>query len=245
MKGNERRDHVKKRIWELDALRGLNVLGMIVFHFVYDITYLFPLIRWNTPGWYGLLARLCAVSFVMISGICVTLGKHSLRRGLTVLGCGLVITAVTVALALTGFCDQSIIIYFGILHCLGCCMLLWPLFSKCPGWVLLVLGTVLFLAGKYLATLTVDTFWLVPLGVLPRSFASSDYFPLVEHFGLFLCGAGLGRYLYRKKVSLLPKVKQFFPLRFLSLCGRQSLLIYILHQPVLALIAAGLFAILS
>jgi uncharacterized membrane protein len=218
---------------------------MIMFHFMYDIMYLFPLLRWDPPGWYNFLARLVAVGFVLISGLCVTLGKRTLRRGLTVLGCGLIITAVTVVLTLTGFCDNSIIIYFGILHCLGCCMLLWPLVRKCPGWVLLLLGTALFAAGKYFATLTVDTFWLVPFGLLPRSFVSSDYFPLVEHFGIFLWGAGLGRYLYQNKQSLLPGVKQILPVRCLAWCGRKSLVIYMLHQPVLALIAAGLFAILS
>ena len=236
---------MKKRIWELDALRGLNVLGMIGFHFIYDITYLFPLLRWNPPVWYDLLARLCAVSFVLISGICATLGKHSIRRGLTVLGCGMIISAVTVALALTGLCDESIIIYFGILHCLGCCMLLWPLFRKCSGWFLILTGCVLRSVGQYLDTLTVNTFWLVPLGVLPRGFASSDYFPLVLQFGIFLAGAGVGKYLYANKTTLLPKVKQSLPIRFLSFCGRKSLLIYVLHQPVLALIAAGLYAILS
>jgi len=236
---------VKKRIWELDALRGLNLLWMIVIHFLFDITWLFPLLRWTEPAWYTFLVRLSGVLFVLISGICVTLGKHSLRRGLTVLGGGMIITAVTVALALTGLCDSSIIIYFGILHCLGFCMLLWPLFRKCPGWFLILLGNVFRSLGKYLDTLTVDTFWLVPLGLLPRGFESSDYFPLIWHFGIFLVGAGLGRYLYRQKTSLFPNVKQVLPLRFLCLCGRHSLLIYLLHQPVLALLAAGLYQILS
>lgn len=245
MEGNERGDSVKKRIWELDALKGLNLLWMIVIHFLYDITWLFPLFQCSAPVWYEVLVRLCGVLFVLLSGICVTLGKHCLRRGLTVLGCGMVITAVTVALALTGLCDPGIIIYFGILHCLGCCMLLWPLVRKCPGWILLLLGTLMLIAGKYLASLTVDTFWLVPFGVLPRYFVSSDYFPLVEHFGIFLCGAGIGRLVYRHRVSLFPKVKQIQPLGFLCLCGRRSLLIYMLHQPMLAMIAAGLYSALS
>lgn len=236
---------MKKRIWELDALRGLNLLWMTVIHFLFDITWLFPLLRWTEPAWYTLLVRSCGVLFILISGICVTLGEHSFRRGLTVLGGGTIITAVTVALTLTGLCDSSIIIYFGILHCLGVCMLLWPLFRKCPGWVLLVLGLALRYVGRYLDTLTVDTFWFVPLGVVPQNFESSDYFPLIWNFGIFLVGAGLGRYLYRQKTSLLPNVKQVFPLRFLCLCGRHSLLIYLLHQPVLALIAAGLHLILS
>lgn len=236
---------MKKRIWELDALRGLNLLWMIVIHFIFDITYLFPLMRWSNPIWYQALVRLCGVLFVLISGICATLGKHSLRRGLTVLGCGMIITAVTVALAVTGLCDRSIIIYFGVLHCLGCCMLLWTLFQKCPGWVLILTGAVFRYLGRYLDTLTADTFWLVPLGVIPHGFVSSDYFPLVLHFGLFLCGAGVGKYLYAGKTTLLPKVRACLPIRFLSFCGRHSLLIYMVHQPLLALIAAGLYAVLS
>lgn len=218
---------------------------MILFHFLYDITWLFPLLQWTEPAWYRVLGRLCGVLFALLSGICVTLGKHCVRRGLTVLGCGMVITVVTSALAWTGFCDRSIIIYFGVLHCLGCCMLLWPAVRKCPGWLLLLLGTLLYATGKYLATLTADSFWFVPLGVLPRTFVSSDYFPLVEHFGIFLWGAGAGRCLYRQKNSLLPKVKQILPLRFLSRCAEHSLMIYMLHQPVLALVAFGLYAVLS
>ena len=234
---------MNKRIWELDALRGLSLLWMTVIHFLFDITWLFPLLQWTEPVWYTLWVRLCGVTFILISGICVILGQHSIRRGLTVLGGGMVITAVTAALALTGLCDSSIIIYFGILHCLGVCMLLWPVFRKCPGWVLLLLGLALRFVGRFLDTLTVDTFWLVPFGVVPENFASSDYFPLLRYLGIFLVGAGLGRYLYRQKTSLLPNVKQILPIRFLCLCGRHSLLIYLLHQPVLALIAAGLFVI--
>lgn len=235
---------MKKRIWELDALRGLNLLWMIVIHFLYDLTFLFPLLQWTMPDWYLALVRLCSVLFILISGICVTFGKNSVRRGLTVLGCGMVITAVTVGLAVTGLCDSGIIIYFGILHCLGLCILLWPLFRKCPGWVLLLVGTAQVLLGKYLDSVYLDTFWLVPFGVVFHGFVSSDYFPLILNFGIFLWGAGLARYLYRDKTTLFPKVKEYLPIRFLEWCGRHSLLIYMLHQPVLALLAAACFFLL-
>ena len=232
---------MKKRIWELDALRGMNLFLMIAIHFIYDILYLFPLVRWQLPDWYDPMVRFCGSLFVLISGICVTLGKRSVRRGLTVLGGGMIITAVTAALAWTGFCDKGIIIYFGVLHCLGCCMLLWPLVKNCPGWALCLLGLVLILLGRYFDTLTLDTVWLVPFGIVPPGFVSSDYFPLVRHFGTFLCGAGAARYLYASKESLLPHFPMVWPVRFLQWCGRSSLLIYLLHQPVLAAIAALLF----
>lgn len=235
---------MKKRIWELDVLRGVCLLVMTVIHFVYDITVLFPLVQWQVPGWYSYLVPLTGSIFVLISGICVTLGKHPVRRGLTVLGGGMLCTAVTVLLSFTGFCDESIVIYFGVLHCLGCCMLLWPLFRRCPHWLLPVVGLGLLLLGRYLETLQGRWVWLIPLGVVTPEFVSSDYFPLVRHLGTFLCGAGAARYVYAGGVSLFPKVREkFFLIRFFGWCGRKSLWIYLLHQPVLAAVAAALYVV--
>ena len=75
----------------------------------------------------------------------------------------------------------------------------------------------------------------MPLGLPWKDFSSSDYFPLLPYLGFFLMGSALGRSLYRNKTSLLPKVNERnFIIRFLSLCGKQSLWIYLLHQPILS-----------
>jgi len=76
--------------------------------------------------------------------------------------------------------------------------------------------------------------WLIPLGIRFPRFASSDYFPLIPNLGYFLIGAALGRTVYRKKTTLLPRVNEnIMPIRFLCFCGRKSLWIYLLHQPIL------------
>ena len=68
-------------------------------------------------------------------------------------------------------------------------------------------------------------------------FETSDYFPLLPNFGFFLLGSTLGKTLYRKKQSLLPRVNEkFLPIRFLVGVGKLSLWIYLLHQPLLSLI---------
>ena len=232
---------MKKRIWELDALRGLCILMVLAFHLIFDLVEVFRLVRWDYPGWFLLLRDWGGLIFLILSGICVTLGSRSVRRGLTVLGCGMACTAVTVSMTFFGF-HPSMIIWFGVLHCLGTCMLLWPLFQKYPWWALLLLGLTGIALGFLFLRLRVDTVWLIPLGLMFPGFASSDYFPLLPHLGFFLTGTALGKTLYGKKRSLFPSAPRWAePLTF---CGRHSLWIYLLHQPVLyvvCLILASIF----
>lgn len=234
---------MQKRIWELDALRGLCILGMVVIHLVYDLVELYGLIDWEYPLAYRLLQQWGGVLFLLISGISVTLGQHHIRRGLMVIGGGLLCTAVTALMYFLNFADSGIIIYFGVLHCLGVCMLLWHPCRKAPVWLLSVLGFVLVGLGLWLYGLSgTGTAWLIPLGLTPEGFRSSDYFPLLPHFGFFLLGAVLGKTVYRQKKTLLPKVNDQNPiLRFLRWCGTQSLWIYLLHQPVLSGICYVIF----
>ena len=226
---------MKKRIWELDALRGLCILGMVIVHFVYDLVELYALVPMAYPKWFAFVKDWGGVLFLLLSGTCATLGSSHTRRGLLVFACGMVCTAVTLGMYLLGFSGKEIIIYFGVLHCLGVCMLLWGGFRKLPTWALGVLGAALTAAGLWLRTRYVSFPWLIVLGFVPDWFASSDYFPLLPNLGFFLLGAVLGRTVYRQKSTRLPSVNEKSPaLRFLTLCGRHSLGIYLLHQPILA-----------
>jgi uncharacterized membrane protein len=232
---------MKKRIWELDAFRGICVLGMLIVHFVYDLTELYRLVSWQPGDTFAWVQRWGGVLFLLLSGICVTLGRRSIRRGLIVFGCGLVCTAVTVGMYRLGLSGNGIQIYFGVLHCLGICMLLWPTYKTSPWWALLLHGVVLAGLGLYLDNLIMDQAlsttdqWLMPLGLYWRGFQSSDYFPLLPNLGYFLVGAAIGKTVYGKKESLLPKINhRNIILRCLQFCGRHSLWIYLLHQPILS-----------
>ena len=225
----------KHRVWELDAFRGICILGMVFVHLMYDLADLYKIIDWEYPAWFSLMKNWGGVLFVLISGICATLGRRSVRRGLIVMGCGLIVSAVTFGMYKFGF-HKSIIIYFGVLHCLGACMILWWLCKRLPTWVLAVLGVAIIVVGLYLTTIyPVDHLWLMPLGILPRGFQTSDYFPLLPNFGYFLMGAVIGRTVYRRKDTIFPRINpKNFLIRPLSFCGRHSLLIYLLHQPILS-----------
>lgn len=222
-----------KRIWELDALRGICILGMVVVHLIYDLgslglehsSRLFSIVQY----WGGTV-------FVLISGICITLGSKHIRRGLTVFGCGMLCTGVTSGMYWLGLANKDIIIYFGVLHCLGVCMLLWSLLRRCENWLLAALGIIFCMVGLYLERVVLADFpWLMPLGFQYPGFSSSDYFPLLPNLGYFLLGALLGRTLYHEKTTRFPGFStRSFPVRFLCRCGRNSLFIYLLHQPLIA-----------
>ncbi len=226
---------MKKRIWELDALRGFCILCVIAIHLIFDLTVLFPIVQWDYPDWFVFVQEWGGVIFLMLSGICVTLGSRSVRRGCIVFACGMLCTAVTFGMYMLNMADSSFIIRFGVLHCLGICMLLWWFFRKCPTWALVLTGLVIVLIGFEFANTWVENEWLFPLGLKYLDFTSGDYFPLLPHFGFFLLGAAMGKTVYAKKQSLLPRVNdRIFPLNALQFIGRHSLWVYLLHQPVLA-----------
>lgn len=226
----------KNRIWEIDALRGACIPGMILIHLIYDVVNLYGFIHWPYPAWYALFKNNYGALFILISGVSVTLGRRSLRRGVTVFLGGMLCTAVTVGMYILGMAGKGIIIYFGVLHCLGVCMMLWPIFRKWPVWGLVAAGAVLMITGWWLRDRVFELPLLMPLGLRFAGFSSSDYFPLMPNLGYFLLGAAFGKTFYAQKESRFPNVNRQNPLiRFLCWCGRHSLMIYLLHQPLLAL----------
>lgn len=229
-----------KRIWELDAFRGICILGMVVVHFIYDLQ------LQDLPVLYLLLQKWGGVLFVLLSGICATLGSRSVRRGIVVFACGMIVSAVTYGMYRLGFADNGIIIYFGVLHCLGVCMILWPVFRRLSWRWLAIIGIPMVITGLWLETQPGLSFsWLIPLGLPPANFSTSDYFPLLPYLGFFLAGAALGRTAYREKKTLLPGIDpEKPPIAFLRLCGKYSLHIYLLHQPVLSILISILGGIL-
>ena len=226
----------KHRIWELDAFRGICILGMVFVHLMYDLAELYGIIDWEYPLWFDIMKNWGGVLFVLLSGICATLGRRSVRRGLIVLAGGLIVSAVTWGMYKFFHFHKSIIIYFGVLHCLGACMILWWLCKRLPTWILGLLGGAMVAAGLYLGTIyPADNLYWIWLGVIPRGFMTSDFFPLLPNFGYFLLGAVIGRMLYRKKETLFPRANpKNFLIVGLSFLGRHSLEVYLLHQPILA-----------
>ncbi len=84
----------------------------------------------------------------------------------------------------------------------------------------------------------VDTRWLTPIGITPQPYPAVDFFPLIPWFGVVLLGVFLGNLLYadNKRQFPLPAWGDFFPFNALEFMGRHSLVIYMIHQPIILLV---------
>ena len=217
----------QERIWELDFFRGVCIVGVVIVHIIFDLRF-FAGMTIHTPLVFDIIQQYGGLLFIVLSGICVTLGHHSVKRGLIVFGCGMVISVVTYFVT-----DTTNMVWFGILHLLGICMLLYSLLKKLPNVVLAPVGLIIIVLGYWFETLRVSVKWLFPLGLIHPSFGSGDFFPLFPCLGFFMIGIVLGRTVYKNKQSLFPKVNTQNPcIQAFSFLGRHSLWIYLVHQPL-------------
>jgi uncharacterized membrane protein len=92
----------------------------------------------------------------------------------------------------------------------------------------------------YLITPGTGPIWLLPLGIHPPTFWSVDYEPIFPWLGIVLIGMGLGEYLYPEGLRsfTLPQIPEMV-VRPLAFLGRHSLIIYLIHQPIIILIIAA------
>lgn len=195
-----------QRFWQIDALRGLALLNMLVYHAMYDWVYIFG----HASGWYDIWSTHCHVwqqyicwSFILLSGYSFTLSRRPLKNGL--------LTAA--------------------------CAVLFALLNQLPqGW--------LGFEGTHLAALPAawykpNLFWLG----LPdlTVFSSSDYFPLLPWVFLYWVGYFFARW-FRARCTAQPGLPPK-ALRPLCAVGSRTLLIYMLHQPVIYGALLGLHAL--
>ena len=229
-----RRDPMEeKRIPELDLLRGIAVIGMILVHFFYDLEY-FGKTSLVLPKWLDMAGKYGHLIFILISGICATLGHRTFHRGRLLFACGLLVSYVTLYMEyILDF--QKIGIWFGILHLLGLSMMLYPLFRDFYAWELCFLSLFLICAGLIFRRFTVEKTWLFPFGLCSeKQYPGSDFFPLLPYFGWFLLGSAAGKWLYSERRSRLSWISRENRISgFFQRVGQNSLLIYLIHQPVL------------
>lgn len=235
----------KPRIAEVDVLRGAAVLLMASFHLAFDLAAYFSVpLQIYSGAWYW-IGRISAVMFMFIAGVASTLGTRAIRRGLIVLAAALLVTLVSIPTMGENY------IRFGILHFFGTLMILKGLADKIfKTWrARLVAACVFALASWWLGIIvrgapSVGTPLLLAIGLTYEGFSSFDYYPLFPSAAYFCLGIAAGLVVYRRKRSLLrmdisqrqqsiAKEVVRTVLRPFAFLGRHSLVVYLVHQPLI------------
>ncbi len=159
----------KERIIEIDLLRSIAIILMVIYHAAFDMR-----IHQNTWTWEA--TRIITVSlFLFLSGASLQFSSKPLRRAGIVLLCACIISIVTYLY------DPNYFIYFGILHCIGLGMILLTPLRSLKEWNI-PLGILVLLCS--------------PDSAPPR--ATLDYYPLVPWIGMMMIGSGISYFLYKR-----------------------------------------------
>jgi len=238
------------RFPEIDTARGIAILMMVLFHMLFDLNYFQIFIIQVYAGFWRYFAFATASLFLLIVGISLTISRsravskipgHQLTLKFVSRGAGIFLLGLLVTVGTWLYVGEGFIV-FGILHLIGVSIMISPLFFRFKKFNL-VLGLLIIAIGSFLANVN-GPVWLLPLGIHPAAFWSVDYEPLFPWYGIVLSGMGLGEYLYPegKRRFALPRIPVFFERPFAFL-GRHSLVIYLVHQPLIILLLAAVFGI--
>ncbi len=222
----------------LDTLRGIALVSMVIYHTVWDLVYIFN----NQWHWYSsIYARIwqqsICISFILISGFCFNLGRNKLKRGITVLLSGVLVSVVTNIF----MPDERI--FFGVLVLIGSCMLiayfLEGIMDKANRYWGFMLSLLLFILLKNvgkghilsyaLPSYLYKGFVMSYIGFGEGIYKGVDYFPLIPWIFLFYMGYFLFG-IMKDKDMLRFAERGAEPF---STLGKHSLMIYLLHQPVI------------
>lgn len=248
------------RVGILDEIRGFAIICMVIYHAMYDLKYLFGLdIPIFFDSWFDTVRDIFAGIFIFISGMVCRYSSNNIKRGAECFLIGMIMTFV-----MPFFTSGTIM--FGILHFLGISMIIFGLgekiFDLLPSWVGIAGAVLLFvltmnvglsydsgvitagyigIPGIFRLNFPMKVYnvgVLFPLGLHNASFASSDYFPMMPWFFLFIAGSYFG---IIAKDGRLPRFCYPTHISWLAAVGRYTIWIYVLHQPVLYLVFSLIF----
>ncbi len=220
------------RLVVLDLARTLAIVGMVVFHFTFDLA-LFGFIPADTlyqPFWYY-FARVVAGSFLFLSGVSLWLAHG---QGIRWRAFGVRFAKLAAAAALVSMASFWLVpggpILFGILHAIAISTLIALAFLRLPWPVTLIVAVGIFAMGWAGRSPAFDSLWLVWLGLAETRPLMGDYVPLIPWAAPCLAGLAFAK---ATRVQTWHRTAATLPLNRLAFPGRHSLIIYLIHQPIL------------
>lgn len=226
-----------RRFERLDALRGVAIVWMAIFHLCFDLNH-FGFIRqdfYRDPLWTTQRSAIVSL-FVFCMGLgqaVATQGGQGRprfwRRWAQIAGCALLVSAGSWVMFPRSF------ISFGVLHAIAVMLLLLRLMAPAGRW-LWPLGAVALLLPVWVQHPFFDSRWTDWVGLVTHKPITEDYVPLLPWLGMALWGMAAGQWVLRRHRTLLSDplpAPWGGPGRWLAALGRWSLSVYMLHQPLL------------
>lgn len=226
---------IQSRLLALDLARSAALLGMVAFHIVFDLQmfgYL-PYGTTATPFFYW-LARIVAGSFIFLAGVSLWLAHGQgirwpafWRRWIKLAAAAALVSAATYA------AFPAYFVYFGILHSIAASSLIGLAFLRLPATVTAAAGAAIMVASYQLPSDAFNAPGLRFLGLATIPAETIDFEPVFPWVGPFLLGLAAARLASRFALwrhLALPSTRL---LRALAWPGKHSLLVYLVHQPVL------------
>lgn len=225
----------RHRIAGIDALRGAAICLMIVYHFCFDLNlnWVGVIVADFNRDTFWLAARaLIVTSFLTLVGVSLVLAQradatshHYWRRIAVIAGCAILVTIGSYILY-----PQSFIV-FGVLHCIAIASLLGQPLVPHPR-VALALGVAIVLAGVSIRLPLFDQRGLNWIGMMTHKPTTEDYVPLFPWLGVAFVGIAIGAWLADRQFRPLRPIARRAP-AWLNWLGKHSLLVYMIHQPLL------------
>ena len=231
-----RAHHPKGRLVGIDVVRGSAIIGVVLFHLVWDLDLYgyIPDGLATHPAWIG-FGRTLAATFMALVGVGLVLahrdGFHVRPFARRVLVIALAAVAVSVA---TYFAFPAAFVTFGILHAIAVASVLGAMLLRLGVASLAQLGIFVVLVGLMGSFDAFNSRWLAWIGLSSVTPPSLDFVPVFPWFGATLLGMAAAKGGFADALERgLSSVRDRRPIRGLRLAGRHSLAIYLVHQPVL------------
>jgi uncharacterized membrane protein len=224
---------LRSRFDRLDALRGVAIVWMAIFHFCYDLNY-FGFIRENMladPKWTLQRAGIVTL-FLLCAGAGQEIASHQgqplarfWRRWAQIAGCALLVSVASWLMFPRTW------ISFGVLHGIAV-MLIVVRFTASWGAWRFALGAIAIALPRLVQHPFFDSRATDWIGLVTRLPVTEDYVPVLPWLGVMWWGAATTGWLLRHRKSMLagPLPR---PLAGLAFLGRWSLTFYMTHQLVL------------
>lgn len=236
---------MSRRIAFVDILRGLAIIGVVVFHLVWDLRY-FGFTRFDPvwdPFWLS-FAKVLVHSFLALVGVSLVLAHGNEVRWPAFWRRWLVLAGAAVAVSLiTFFAFGEGFVYFGVLHAIAVFSVLALPFLGWPIWAGAVVALMFLLPSQFYSDPLFNQKALSWIGFFTQHPNTQDLVPFFPSFGSVMAGLVGARIVSEK--DLWPRIAAWPTFGLLGAglqwCGRHTLIIYLLHQPI----AFGLVMLLA